>query len=221
MSIFDILYNYRQGFTNGLLVTLSLCIIVWSVGLLIGGLIGIAGAHWKKAVGLPTKAIAFVLSGVPVLVFLFWVHYPLQTILGVIIDPFITTAITIATINVFSVAEIIRNSINNLPKQFIEAAKVCGIQPTKRLFKIELPIVLRYALPSLLILQVNMLHLSLFGSLISVDEIFRTCQRINAQIYKPVEIYTALGFFFLLVCLPINGLAEFLKIKFTRDISER
>jgi ABC-type amino acid transport system permease subunit len=46
-------------------------------------------------------------------------------------------------------------------------------------------------------------------------------QRINAQIYKPVEIYTALGVFFLIVCVPINGFALWLKKRFTRDVSQR
>ena len=66
-----------------------------------------------------------------------------------------------------------------------------------------------------------MLHATLFASLISVEEIFRVSQRINSTIYRPVEIYTALAFFFLLVCLPINLTAAYLKKRYTRDFSER
>jgi ABC-type amino acid transport system permease subunit len=85
---------------------------------------------------------------------------------------------------------------------------------------IQLPLIFRQVLPGLLLLQVMMLHTTLFASLISVEEIFRVAQRINAQIYRPVEIYTALGVFFLMVSLPINGFALWFKAKFTRDISE-
>ena len=76
-------------------------------------------------------------------------------------------------------------------------------------------------MPVLLMIQVNMLQSTLFSSLISVPEIFRVTQQINAQIYKPVEIYTALGVLFLLICLPMNGLALWLKTRFTRDFSEK
>jgi ABC-type amino acid transport system permease subunit len=86
---------------------------------------------------------------------------------------------------------------------------------------IQAPIILRQILPSLLTIQVSMLQATLFASLISVEEIFRVAQRINAVIYKPVEIYTALALLFLLICLPLNGLALWLKIKFTRDLSEQ
>ena len=65
-----------------------------------------------------------------------------------------------------------------------------------------------------------MLQTTLFASLISVDVIFRIAQRINAQVYKPVEIYTALAVLFLIVCLPLHGLAHWLRVRYTRDFSE-
>jgi ABC-type amino acid transport system permease subunit len=65
-----------------------------------------------------------------------------------------------------------------------------------------------------------MLQATLFASLISVDEIFRVAQRINARVYRPIEVYTALGVFFLAICLPMNGIALWLRRKYTRDLSE-
>ncbi len=69
--------------------------------------------------------------------------------------------------------------------------------------------------------QVNMLHMTLFASLISVEEVFRVAQRVNALEYRPVEIYSALGLFFLLLSLPLTGLAIILREKYGRDISEK
>jgi ABC-type amino acid transport system permease subunit len=221
VSVFEIIYKYREGFLSGLQVTFSLCLIIWVSGLLFGSLLGVLSQRYKIGFGLPVRGVAFFLSGVPVLVFLFWLHYPFQQLIGYNFDPFITTALTISLINIFAVADVVRNAINDLPSQYIDAAKVCGISAKKRLWKIEFPIILRYVLPSFLITQVNMLQLTLFGSLISVNEIFRVSQQINSQIYQPVEIYTALGLFFLIVCLPINGIALYLKYKYSRNISER
>lgn len=221
MSIFEIIYKYKEGFLHGLQITFLLCLIVWASGLIIGTILGVLAQRFKISIGLPTKIFSFILSGVPVLVFLFWLHYPFQQMIGRNFDPFITTAFTISLINIFAIAEIVRNAINDLPTQYIDAAKVCGISPRNRIWKIEFPIIFRYVLPSFLILQVNMLQLTLFGSLISVNEIFRVSQQINSLIYQPVEIYTALGIFFLIVCLPINGTALYLKYKYARNISER
>lgn len=220
-SIIEILTEYSEAFGNGLLETLKLAAIVWTIGCVLGIGLGALAARYPRALGRPSATIAFMLSGIPIMVFLFWLHYPLQVLLNVVIDPFYTAALTLATVNLFSVAEIVRRSLRDFPNQYLVAAKVCGISKMQSFWSIQFPLVLRDILPALLTTQVAMLQATLFASLISVNEVFRTAQQINATIYKPVEIYTALGFLFLAVCLPLNGAAIWPRNKFTRDLSEK
>lgn len=217
----DILWTYRQGFLQGLAVTLQMCMIIWIVGIGAGAFLGVQAAKHKIALGKPLKAFTFILSGIPLLVFLFWLHYPAQAVFNVVIDPFYTATFTFTLVNMVAVADLVRSAVDDFPAQYVIAGRVCGLSEKQIALKIQLPLLLRQCLPSLLMLQVTMLHTTLFASLISVEEIFRVAQRINASIYKPVEIYTALGFFFLAVCLPINGFALWLKNKYTRNTSER
>jgi His/Glu/Gln/Arg/opine family amino acid ABC transporter permease subunit len=221
MSIIDILLRYRQGLCAGLWVTLRLCAIVWFLGLVFGSLIGLAGAKWRYFVGLPSSGVSFLLSGIPILVLLFWLHYPLQSMLEIVVDPFYTAAAALLLMNIFGVADIVRNAMRDFPDQYVIAARTCGLTSRQTFFRIKLPIILRQIIPPLLTAQVTMLQLTLFASLISVEEIFRVAQEINAQIYRPVEVYSTLAVFFLVVCLPLNGLALFLKHAYTRDLSER
>lgn len=221
MNVFEILVEYRTAFWGGLLVTLRLCLIIWASGLVLGGILGVIGSKWRIVVGIPSRITSFILSGIPILVFLFWLHYPLQSILNVVIEPFYTAAATLSIINIFIVAELVRNVLVEFPEQYILAARVSGLSSQQTLRYIQFPIVIRQILPSLLLTQVTMLQNTIFASLISVEEIFRVAQRINSRIYRPVEIYTALGIFFLIVCLPLNGVAMWLKVKFTRNLSER
>jgi len=220
MSVFDIIITYREGLLAGLLVTLKLCLIIWSSGIFIGTILGYLGSKHRKEIGAPSRFISFGLSGIPVLILLFWLHYPLQAMLKININPFFTAAFAFSLLNIFSVADLVRSTLANFPTQYNLAAKVCGLSQKETFFKIELLIIFRQIIPSLLNLQVTMLQLTLFASLISVEEIFRVAQRINAIIYKPIEVYTALAIFFLIICLPLNGLALWLKNKYTRDISE-
>ena len=220
MSVLDIIITYHRGFLAGLWVTLQLSILIWGAGIIGGGALGLAASKYKTEVGIPAKIFSFFLSGVPILVFLFWLHYPIQAMFNVVINPFITAAVTLSIVNIVAVADLVRTQVDDFPKQYLTAAKVCGLSPAKTVRYIQFPIIFRQILPGLMLLQVTMLHTTLFASLISVEEIFRVAQRINSSIYKPVEIYTALGVFFLLICLPINGLALFLRAKFTRNLSE-
>lgn len=220
MTTFRILIDYRDAFLAGLWVTLQLCLIIWPTGLLMGSLLGVLGSHWKRTAGIFSRISSFILTSIPVLVLLFWLHYPLQEMLGVTIPPFYTAAGMLALVNTLAVAEVVRRVLQDFPRHYVIAAKVCGLSTRHTVLWIQLPIVLRQTIPALLIIQVNMLQATLFASLISVDEIFRVAQRINAQIYQPVQIYTALGVLFLLVCMPLNGLAFWLRSRFTRDLSE-
>ena len=221
MSVFNIIFTYKEGLFLGLLVTLKLCLVIWFSGIVIGTLLGYLSAKYRSEIGISTKIIAFILSGIPVLVLLFWLHYPIQAMLEIVIDPFYTAAFALSLINIFAVSEMVRSALNNFPTQYNLAAKVCGLSQKETFIKIELPIIFRQIIPSLLSLQVTMLQLTLFASLISVEEIFRVAQKIISLIYKPIEIYSALAIFFLIICLPLNGLAMWLKYKFTRDISEQ
>jgi ABC-type amino acid transport system permease subunit len=221
MNVLDIFSQYGDGLAAGLLETLRLAAIIWLAGLTLGTLLGVLGAKFLRLFGIPFASIAFLLSGVPIIVFLFWLHYPMQAMLNVVIDPFITAAVTLSIVNTFGVSEIVRRVLRDFPGQYLVAAQVCGLGRLRTLTCIQLPLVLRQALPGLLMVQVGMLQATLFASLISVDEIFRTAQRINSSIYRPVEIYTSLGVLFLAVCLPLNGVAIWLRNKYTRDLSER
>ena len=221
MTVFEILITYREGFAAALGVTLRLSVIVWISGIVLGSALGAASNQWPTVLGRPTYVLSFVLSGLPVLVLLFWFHYPMQAVFHVVIEPFYTAAGVLAFVNIFGVSDLVRRALNDFPNQYLVAARVCGLSPSQTVLHIQLPIVLRQVLPGLLLLQVVMLQSTLFASLISVDEIFRVAQRINAQIYRPVEIYSALGILFLAICLPLNGLAFWLRKRFTRDLSEQ
>lgn len=221
ITIFKIIIEYQQALAQGLLVTLSLCLIIWSVGIIVGTILGFFGAQYPNEIGKPSKIFAFILSGVPILVLLFWLNYPLQDMLHIFVSPFITAVIAISLVNIFAVSDIVRTALNEFPEQYIVAGKVSGMKSQDIFKKIQFPIIFRQILPSLLTTQVGMLQLTLFASLISVAEVFKVAQNINAIIYKPVEIYSALAFFFLIICLPLNGLALWLKNRYTRNLSEK
>ena len=204
----------------GLRVTLDLCLIIWTSGIVLGTLLGIVGAKWK-VVAVPLKIFSIILAAVPALVLLFWMHYPLQTLLGVVINPFITASAALSIINISLVSDLVREALSDFPQQYVWAAQVSGLTDKETVLHLKLPIVLRQTLPGLLNIQIAMLQATLFASLISVDEIFRIAQRINSLVYRPVPIYTLLALFFILVCVPLHGIAYYLRVRFTRDLSER
>src|SRR5687768_11269274 len=99
MNVFDIVIRYKEGIASGLLVTLRLSLIIWAAGLGGGALLGLAGHRWKFAFGVPLRSLAFGLSGLPILVLLYWLHFPLQSLLGVVLPPFFTASLALSVVN--------------------------------------------------------------------------------------------------------------------------
>ncbi|TAK57358.1 ABC transporter permease subunit [Patescibacteria group bacterium] len=221
MSVWNIIYTYKEGLFSGLLVTLGLVLIVWLSGLVFGVLFGTFAHRQKESVGWFLKIISFLLASTPILVILFWLHYPLQAMLGIVVVPFITAACALSVVNIVGVAQIVRDTLGDFPEQYTVAGRVCGLTEREIFLKIELPIIFRQTIPQFLTLQVSMLQMTLFASLISVQEVFRVAQQINSIVYKPIEIYTALAVFFIAICLPLNLLAYWFKNKYTRNVSEK
>jgi ABC-type amino acid transport system permease subunit len=220
MMALALLAKYQPALLSGLFVTASLSLVVWGLGLGLGGALGIAGTRWS-AIGKASRTASFLIGSLPAIVVLIWCYYPAQALLGVIISPFWTAAFALSIINILIVSDIVRPALVNFPQEFVVAGKVSGMSEAQVFRHITFPLVIRQLLPPILFSQVSMLHATLFASLISVEEVFRVTQEINAQEYQPVALYTTLALVFLAICAPINGIALYLRHRYGRDLSER
>lgn len=221
MTIPELLLKYREGLVAGLWVTVYLCIIIWSSGIILGSALGIAGARWRRTVAWPSHVFSFLLAGTPAILLLFYIHYPVQSMLRIVIDPFYTAAIALSLYMVVSVADAVREAIIHFPRQHIWAAQVCGLTRRQVLTRIQAPLITRQLLPSVLTFAVVALQSTLFASFIGVQEVFRVAQSINSWERQPVVVYSLVAVVFLAVCLPLHGLALGLQRRHRRDLSER
>jgi polar amino acid transport system permease protein len=213
MSVLEVIYQYRFAYLSGLYVTLKLCCFAWIVGLTGGSIIALGAEWWPRFLGWPLIVLSRITEAIPIMVLLFWLHYPIQAALGVVVDPFYTTTVLLAALNVLAVFNILRAAISRVPAELVEVARVCGVTRRRAFWLIKCPLALRSSVGALTSSQVNVLQLSIFGSLIAVAELFRVAQRINSQIYQPVQVYSGIALFFLSVCLPLNLLSRYLDRK--------
>lgn len=221
MDPLAILWEYREAFFGGFAVTFELVLLT-----AVGGTILAIVLEWMcdRFEGWARRFIdytAFCITAIPALVILFWLHYPAQAMLGIVVHPFWTALIALMLINTFSVYRITADAVKDFPKQFITTGLVCGLTSAQIVRHIQIPLLLRAALPRWIDQQVVILQTSLFASLISVEETFRVAQRINSVVYQPVIIYTSMALVFLLTAGAAMSYAKFLRNRFHRDFSER
>lgn len=213
--MFQVLIQYHHLLLEGFLTTLKLLGLIVVIGIPLGTLLGIIGGRYSTELGNVIKGARFITKIIPVLVLLFWLHYPLQGLLGIVVDPFWTSALALGFINIIAVAAVVQVELQLLPKSYREAGVTLGMSSNQIVRYVELPLLMRRLLPQLLLVQATMLEYTLFTSLISVPELFRTAQTINAMIYQPVAIYSLLVLFFLIILAPIHLLISWIQRRYT------
>jgi polar amino acid transport system permease protein len=212
--MFEILFTYRELFFQGFLTTLKLLGLIILIGVPLGTLLGILGGRYSRELGGIIKGARFVTKVIPVLVLLFWLHYPLQGLLGVVINPFWTTSIALGVINMIAIAYLVQAELQLLPISYREAGLTLGMSSGQIIRRIELPLLIRRVLPQILLIQAAMLEYTLFASLISVPELFRVSQTINSMTYQPVAIYTLLVLFFFIILAPLHLLISWIQKRY-------
>lgn len=202
--MFEVLIEYKHLFFEGFLTTVKLLFSIVAIGIPLGLLFGVWGGRYSKFISWIVSSLKFLTKVIPVLVLLFWLHFPLQAILGIVVDPFFTTIVALGFVNLISVAFIIQSELKLLPISYRDVGTTLGMTKGQIVRYIELPILMKRALPSIALNQAVMLEYTLFASLISVPELFRVSQSVNAMVYDPVSIYSLLVLFFVIILTPLH-----------------
>lgn len=210
----QVLIEHQNLFLKGFLTTIELLALIMIIGIPLGVLFGIIGARYSVIVAGIINSLRFLTKVIPVLVLLFWLHFPAQALLGVVIDPFWTTVLALSFINTIATAYLIQEELKLLPKAYADSARGLGLNKRQIAQHIEIPILFRRVASHLLLNQAAMLEYTLLASLISVQELFRVAQTINATIYDPISVYSLLVFFFVIILVPLHLAALYFSKKY-------
>lgn len=207
----DIIIQYQDAYLRGILGTLKLACLTWIIGITLGGFLGAASYFNSNILSKLIRILHYLVSSLPVIVVLFWFHYPAQAIIQLSINPFYTSLFVLSLINILAISVVVEHGFLQINKGYLDVAKSYGIPNKAITGKILIPMVIRNVLPAVLTSQMTILHMTIFASLISYEELFRVTQQINSVVYKPIEVYTILALFFILISFPFILLTKRIK----------
>jgi His/Glu/Gln/Arg/opine family amino acid ABC transporter permease subunit len=212
--VIGILVRNWRDFASGMFVTLELAVVVWFVGLVLGAPLGAFRASLRGRAEAAASVVFLGLGSIPILVYLFWFHYPVQKALNIVLDPFYTSCFVLGLFNALIVSDVVRSAVADFPSDYALVAVVNGVSRRDFWIEVQAPLVLIAILPAYISTQVTALHTTLFASLISVNELFRQAQTINSREYRPVEIYSLLVIFYFALCFPLLMLSRWLQRRY-------
>lgn len=181
----------------GLTVTIPLTAIAFTFAMAIA--VAAAMAQFAR-VPVATQLCRFyiwIFRGTPLLVQLFVVFFGLPKA-GITIDPFPAAVLVFSLNEGAYCAETIRAALESVPVGQLEAGYCVGMSYLQTMRRIVLPQAMRTAFPPLSNSLIAMVKDTSLAANITVVEMFRATQQINARVYEPLALYIEVGLIYLL-----------------------
>ncbi len=203
----------------GVPVTLKLTL----VSFLIGCAAALVLALMRRAPVAPLRWVArayvFVFRGTPLLVLIFLIYYGMGQfrpflqqvgLWGFFREPYWCAILALSISTSAYGSEIIRGALSAVPAREVEAARACGMSGLLLYRRIILPIALRQALPAYGNELILMVKATSLASIITLADITGIAARLNADTYRPVEVFIAAGILYLVINLALTRAVEML-----------
>lgn len=156
--------------------------------------------------------LIYVVRGVPLIMFIFWVYFFVPLLIGRTVSGFTTMLVTLVIYQSAYLAEIVRAGIEGLPSGQAEAARAVGLSYMQTMFKVLLPQALYNMVPAMISQFVSTIKETSLGYVISVNELtFAGNQINNTLLTKPFEVFFLLAAIYFVLCFSLTQLARYLE----------
>jgi polar amino acid transport system permease protein len=188
MSLLDILLELGHGVIYTVVVTMVCSMTGLVVGLLLSSLYRLSIRSLSFLIDIYT----YVFRGVPVLVLLFMVYFGLPGI-GIKPPPLLAMALSLGLVAGAYLTEVFRGAFDSVDPAEITAAQAMGMSRIQVLRYIEIPQMLRFAVPGMVNEFTSVLKYSPFAYTVGIPEITKEAMTLTATTLKGIEIYLAVG----------------------------
>jgi polar amino acid transport system permease protein len=209
---FSIILGYWPALLKGLFYTFAITIFSCFFGSLLAFILLLVHLSHNKTAKIFERLFTIIFLAIPIPVLLVWIFYCLP-MFGFQIDALPAAIIALSLSLAAFLIEMIRGTLNTIPKSQFDVAKLSKIPQWLFNFRVIIPQVILISRPAIFANYITTLKLSSLASLISAPEILNSASLIITVTYRPLEVYTLIAALFLLIVIPLVMASA----KFERD----
>lgn len=210
---FALLWKYSRLFWIGIGWTMAYTIGTVILGTLIGLAVALARLKKWKIIDWPAMAYIELFRCTPLLVQIIWFYYAFPVVIGVNIPPHVAAVSVLSLYGGAFYAEIFRGGIESLERGQWDAARALGLRSWLVMRLVILPQAIRRMLPPYVNQSIIQLKNTSLVSVIAVPDLVYNATLINADTYRPLEVYTVVAVIYFLILFPATLLAQRLEKK--------
>jgi glutamine transport system permease protein len=215
---FDVIWNYRELFIRGIGVTLSLTLVGYIGGFLLGLLVGLGKMSKKKWVYYPSKFYVDFFRGTPLLVQILIIHIALiPTLFGHSLGYFVSGSLALILNSAAYNAEIIRAGIQSIGKGQTEAARSLGMTSGVAMKLIVLPQAFRRMVPPLGNELIALLKDSSLVTVIAASDLLYAGKVVAGASFRTWEPYITIAILYLMLTFIFTKLITYVEKRFSNS----
>jgi polar amino acid transport system permease protein len=214
---FGILSKYSHLFWLGIGWTMAYTVGTIFLGTLIGLIVGILRLRRIPVIDWILIAYIETFRCTPLLVQIIWFYYALPVVVGVNIPAHIAAISVLSLYGGAFYAEIVRGSIESVHRGQWDAARALGLSPWRVLRLVIIPQALKPMMAPYVNQSVTQLKNTSLVSVIAVPDLVYNATLINADTYRPLEVYTVVAVIYFAILFPSTVLARHLERGLTYD----
>ena len=209
-------WEYRALFLKGLYYTFIVSVGATILGTILGVLGGLAKVSESRLAKEVATFYVEVFRGTPLLVQIYVFYFCIAAAMH-FDNPLAIGMVALAFFSGAYITEIVRAGIESIDRGQIEAAVSTGLNNRQTMRYVVFPQALRRIVPPVTGQFVSLIKDSSLLSVISVRELTKASEVINATTYKTFEAYLPLAAFYLLITYPLSYLTRRLEKKMKHD----
>ncbi|HET7887008.1 MAG TPA: amino acid ABC transporter permease [Bradyrhizobium sp.] len=214
---FGILAKYSHLFWLGIGWTLTYTVATIVLGTIIGLIVGILRLRRYPVIDWLLIAYIETFRCTPLLVQIIWFYYAFPVVIGVNIPAHVAAMTVLSLYGGAFYAEIVRGSIESVPRGQWDAARALGLRPWRLLRLVIIPQALKPMLAPYVNQSVTQLKNTSLVSVIAVPDLVYNATLINADTYRPLEVYTIVALIYFAILFPSTLAARRLERGMTYD----
>ncbi len=213
---FSFLLGQWHFIRQGLMGTLRLAITCVAAGMVLG--LVFATARLSRFVVLRMIGTAYVefFRNIPVLVQIFWFFFALPILTGTQPNAYTAASVAVSLYAGAYLTEIFRSGIQSIEQGQWEAARAIGFGYVGIMRNVVLPQAVRNVVPPMTSQVMEIVKTTTVASTIAYGETLYSAKVLSDQEFRPIETYTAVGVFFIVVLALLSALSILLEKRLRR-----
>ena len=195
-------------FWLGLGWTIAYTIGTIALGTLLGLAVGMLRVAHLALVDWLLVAYIELFRCTPLLVQIIWFYYAFPVVLGVNIPAHVAAVSVLSLYGGAFYAEIVRGSIESVPRGQWDAGHALGLRRWRLLRLVILPQALKPMMAPYVNQSVTQLKNTSLVSVIAVPDLVYNATLINADTYRPLEVYTVVALIYFAILFPATLVAR-------------